>query len=331
MTPERILRLVDAETLAQSRIEARAVTSAVASMAGVESWYVTADVQSLARRVGSTVRAASQSAAGVTDAHLGRVLSDMIGAPAKTPGVLDLSRPLRHGVNSYEQTYARIAESVRYFESTGLSRLEAIQRTESRVDAMVRTDLALARRGQAHRVYTQTPRVTGWRRIIRPELSITGTCGLCVAASDRPYSRGDLMPLHERCRCTTLPIMGDDDPGRDLDTDALNSLYEQAGSTSAADLKNVRVKAVQDRELGPVLVDARHRIATPDGRERSARTFVPPAERDPRRMLTAELDSIARSLVGLEGRIGDGAPGLDAALTYQRERIALLTARLRAL
>jgi hypothetical protein len=41
--------------------------------------------------------------------------------------------------------------------------------------------------------------VTGYRRVIHPELSKSGTCGLCVAAADRIYYVDDLMPIHTNC------------------------------------------------------------------------------------------------------------------------------------
>lgn len=331
MRPEVAARLVDAESLSQARIESRAVRSAVAHVAAVESWYVPADVQVLASRVGSTVRAASIASAGVTDAYLARVLSYMLDAPPKTTGVLDLSRPLRRGARSYEQVYERVAETVRYYESTGLSRLEALERATVRADAMVRTDLALARRAQANRVYTRTPQVTHWRRILRPELSQRGPCGLCVAASDRVYSRHDLLPLHDRCKCTTLPILGDMDPGRDIDREMLDLLYEEAGSTYGAALKGVRVQIIDHGELGPMLVDGRHRTARPGSRQRRNPDRQPTSQRDPARMITAELDALTKSLANIEARIAAGVTGLDAPLTYQRNRIATLTARLRAL
>lgn len=336
MSVARARSLVDMETAAQAKVEREAVARAVAAVGAVESWYVPADVQALSRQIGATARSASRAAAGTTDAYLTRMLSMMLDAPAKSVGVLDLSTPLRAGVESYEQVYARVAEHVRYLESTGLSRWEAVERAQTRVDAMVRTDLALARRGQSRAVYAGTPRVTGYRRIIRPELSTTGTCGLCAAASGRVYSRDTLLPIHYRCKCTTMPILGENDPGREIDDETLAQIYDAAGSTGAADLKQVRFTVVQHTELGPTLVDPKHRSTHPGTRPsaepRSARGPQRPSMPvDPARMLAAEIRALESRLPMLESRAATGEPGLDQAIAYQRERIALLGTRLRAL
>lgn len=82
--------------------------------------------------------------------------------------------------------------------------------------------------------------VTRYRRIIHPELSKTGTCGLCVVAADRVYSIAALMPLHGNCHCTVLPIVGDNDPGLRLNDDDLKRIYKEAGGTASAKLRQTR-------------------------------------------------------------------------------------------
>jgi hypothetical protein len=66
------------------------------------------------------------------------------------------------------------------------------------------------------------------------------------------------MPIHDRCRCETLPIIGEQDPGQSLNGDELRALYDAAGSTKGSDLKRVRVKVREHGEIGPVLTDASH-------------------------------------------------------------------------
>lgn len=95
--------------------------------------------------------------------------------------------------------------------------------------------------------------VTRYRRIIHPELSKTGTCGLCVVAADRVYSIAALMPLHGNCHCTVLPIVGDNDPGLRLNDDDLKRIYKEAGGTASAKLRQTRVLTLTNSEIGPVL------------------------------------------------------------------------------
>ena len=103
--------------------------------------------------------------------------------------------------------------------------------------------------------------VTRYRRIIHPELSKTGTCGLCVVAATNTFTRGDLMPMHNRCRCTVAPITAEHDPGLKLNDSDLMTIYKAAGktagksySTNATDLTKLRVQVTNNSELGPVLL-----------------------------------------------------------------------------
>lgn len=113
--------------------------------------------------------------------------------------------------------------------------------------------------------------VTRYRRVIHPELSKSGTCGLCIVAANNVYSTAALMPMHDRCKCGVAPIVGDDDPGLRLNQDDLERIYRAAYeaasderrqwlndrgfdySTFAKDLANLRVTVTNHSELGPIL------------------------------------------------------------------------------
>lgn len=74
-------------------------------------------------------------------------------------------------------------------------------------------------------------KVLEYRRVLHPELSRSGSCGLCIAAADRWYSTAALLPLHANCKCGVAPAGSDYDPGFQLNSDDLKKLYEQAGGT----------------------------------------------------------------------------------------------------
>lgn len=118
----------------------------------------------------------------------------------------------------------------------------------------------------------------GYRRVIHPELSETGTCGLCVVASTRVYGKKMLAPMHSHCKCTTIGVSSSSDVGRqinqndadqafsllvgDADGDAsalpftredLDALYEEAGSTYADDLREYNMDYGVN-ENGPTIV-----------------------------------------------------------------------------
>lgn len=93
--------------------------------------------------------------------------------------------------------------------------------------------------------------VIGYRRVIHPDASKGGTCGLCAAAATQFYSKGTkgrLKPIHKRCRCTVLPILKGQDVGWLLNKIDLEAVYRAAGkkgaplSTDRGDLSNVRFK-----------------------------------------------------------------------------------------
>lgn len=49
--------------------------------------------------------------------------------------------------------------------------------------------------------------VERYRRVIHPELSKTGSCGLCVVAATNTFTRADLMPMHHNCFPAWVPVM----------------------------------------------------------------------------------------------------------------------------
>lgn len=181
--------------------------------------------------------------------HLGSMLSGRTVRPVGQVAVADL----RAGV-APEDVYQRLAVQFRYERSTGTDEPKALEHALTRADVMNQMDVALAARAQDQKALTVMQVAVGYRRVIHPELSKGGACGLCIVASDRRYKKSDLMPLHARCRCSvTMILRGGVDPGGSLNNLDLGDLYEAAGSTKAADLKRTRYTVQDNGELGPVL------------------------------------------------------------------------------
>lgn len=107
--------------------------------------------------------------------------------------------------------------------------------------------------------------VRKYRRVIHPELSKTGTCGLCAVAATNVFSTADLLPMHNNCKCTVAPITSSNDPGLTINRKDLDAIYRKAGSTSAADLKSVRVIVESHSEIGPILTQSQWRREYDDG------------------------------------------------------------------
>lgn len=110
----------------------------------------------------------------------------------------------------------------------------------------LREDMEAALRGG-----TRTGAATFFRRVIHPEMSEGGTCGLCVAAAHRKYSTPNLRPIHDGCKCTVAPGNDDIDPGKDLNDDDLDKVYKAAGTADGYTLKQARF-VYRDGDLTPV-------------------------------------------------------------------------------
>jgi hypothetical protein len=157
--------------------------------------------------------------------------------------------------------YERLARQYRYERSTGVDESKALDHVLTRADVMNQMDVSLAARSEAEKFFTEH-KITGYRRVIHPELSKGGVCGMCIAATDRVYRKNALMPIHDRCHCGVMPILGGFDAGSALnDRDlSLGDLYDNAAGgsqrtgTNMADLKRTRYAVDDHGELGPVLV-----------------------------------------------------------------------------
>lgn len=224
-------------------------------------WYDDLAVRRMAKDIATQVRPAQRLVAAQESAYLGQattLMSDRTIRPSRllTPTQVD---GLRAGVRP-DDVYARLANQYRYERAKGSPQPDAtiLHHVETRADVMAQTDVALAARQQWERFFTEN-KITGYRRIIHPELSKGGTCGLCIAASDRIYHSSRLMPIHARCACGVLPVIGGFDAGSSLNNLSMRDLYGNAAGdskrsgTSAADLKRTRYQVNEHGELGPVL------------------------------------------------------------------------------
>jgi hypothetical protein len=236
--------------------------------------------------------------------------------PARTPTTSARQATAPRTVDP-AQVYGRIADAYRYqVIARGLSEQQAQQRALQRTAVVAEADVMLAARAQARRFLTTTG-ARGYRRILHPELSTGGSCGLCVVAADRVYRIEQLMPIHDRCKCEVLPIIGRADPGLRLNRDDLDRLYGAAGGTTAgAALKRVRVAITEHGELGPVLVYANHTVRGPKD---VAATQAP----DRATRAAAQLAALEQSYAALLHR-QDHGEDVTGPLAWQRNRIAEL-------
>lgn len=316
--------------------EALTATQGASAPGGVQAGvlYDNELLDALGRQMAEASRTAQVQAFGLS-AQFERQVSLLLGGPAGpvvTPEVIG-----RRGVDPVE-VYQRPAGDFRFLrsldEDARLTVLEAVDRAEARLVRLAEDDVMLAARdGAAAGVVAVKAKL--YRRVIRPELSRSGSCGLCIAAADRFYKREDLLPIHGRCNCVVLPIINGIDPGRSMNKEDLEKLYRAAGtaagkksSTAGADLKRVRVQVNEHGEMGPVLVRQGQKFVDADeaAERRSARRgrsntrAEAPAAMSPE-WLRGQVAQFEERLAVLEARSAAGENVADP-IKYHREQIA---------
>jgi hypothetical protein len=293
---------------AAEELKTATATTTQAAWLAFEEWYDPIVVAAMATEMANLSTAAQQAAAGLTAQYATQV----VAATAATIVIPQPRSPfmrIRNGV-SLALVHSRPAEAYKKAIATGSTHAEALVKAGIRAAGLALTDLSLQEREVQREILTRAG-ITQYRRVIRPELSKTGTCGLCIVAADRIYSTGDLMPLHPpSCKCVTMPIIGDNDPGQSLNREDLDQLYADAGSNKADDLRRTRYVVNQHGEHGPVLSKEGDHFRGPD---------KVALEDDPERAARM-LDQVLPVLARLEAAGGPAGP-----LTYQRK----LAARLR--
>lgn len=243
-------QLVDAQAASRQNLTDMATSYATQQTMAFTDWYNDAAVAAWALSLALVIQSIQRQMATLTDAYLAQLSSTMTGRPVAPVGAIDIT-DLRKGTTA-PQVYRRVAEQYRYAVSTGADAKSATDKAVQRADILADTDVMLANQGQS-RKFMIVRKVSGYRRIIHPERSKSGTCGLCAAASSTLYRREELMPLHGRCKCTVAPVINGVDPGKILNRQDLDALYNQAGGTGREALKSVRYTVHDNSEIGPVL------------------------------------------------------------------------------
>lgn len=254
MTPAdqaQVLAAIKAQTAATGPLFTHATTAVQAQVADFTNWYDDTAVAAFAAETAARVQAVQHVAAAITDAHAQHVLTLIAPqAVSRRPSTIGVTA-LRKGV-TLPDAYQRLAVAYRYQVAEGKSPEKALKLVKDRGTSMASTDVQLAIRAQWQQ-FLETNRIDSYRRVLHPELSVGGTCGLCIAASQRIYHRSILEPIHDGCHCGVIPVIGGQDYGLNLNEDDLKTLYADAGSTSADDLKRTQYVIHQHGELGPIL------------------------------------------------------------------------------
>jgi len=327
MISQNLIKLIERQAALVTGLSVQTVQMLLQLWSPFREWTDHDVVLAMAARSATTVEAGQRAARMRQRAYMKFVYKELKidypqsqGLNVTIPGGVDI---YPRGVNPLE-VYQRPAEQYRYHASQGATDQVALGEALQRVTVLADTDLTLARREAMRDVYEATPTILGWRRIIHPELSKQGfSCGLCVVAADRVYSRGDLMPIHDECNCDTLPITEDNDPGRELNDDDLETIYDQAGGNSAGDLLKTKVYFLNHGELGPVISGGSRQ-----GSKQRARAKAD--QLDPEESFQRQIDMLKKSSAKLLARQSRGED-VRLSINWQRDRIATLERQLAAM
>lgn len=200
------------------------------------------------------------------------LMAQVVAPPtAEAPTGFEYPRPV-----DPVEVWRRPAEQYRYALSEGKSEVEALDAALQRAGHIGKDNAQLTKRNAAVAQFRRSEKVIGYRRIIHPELSKSGVCGLCIVAADRIYKDAELMPIHGGCNCSVAPVTKSNDPGLTLNREDLDTLYSAAQGNDYKTLKNIRVTSYEHGELGPVLARVGDKYLTPAEAESRRRKKKPP-------------------------------------------------------
>jgi hypothetical protein len=320
---QTLANITDRHADQRDSISEQLLKALVALWAAFAGWRDPDLVAGQAAQSATMVIAAQQRIRMLERSYLQVVLRDMQALPAKLPTLVN-PYP-RSGISPLD-VYERPATQFIYALSQGSSVAEATDVATQRLTDTATQDVILAERDEAQRVYQAAPKVVGYRRVIHPELSRTGTCGLCLVASDRFYKKSTLLPLHGGCNCDTLPITSDNDPGFKLRAEDLKAVYALAGqdgrpSTYAQDLLNTRVTIDEHGELGPILRKQGDSFRT--AAEAGRPPYVKPTPSSIRAAQTKALEQATSQIAELQSRYAAMPFDGDANGQQNADRVAL--------
>lgn len=315
---QRLLMLLEAQTRGYFGVVGMLMNQIRFLWNSFDRWYDGDLVQSHAARSASLTESAQRAVRSQTKSYFKFVYDQFQDLDFPTDAEIEAANEdaLDRVVNPLEE-WNRPAEQYRYARSTGVDDGEAIRIALDRAETLADTDMELAMRNSAGRILAATPKITGYRRVLHPELSESKqSCGLCIAASTRIYQKEKLLPIHEHCNCGVMPIVGDEDPGNTFNLDDLKLLYEALEETGKAELSRIRFKVDEHGELGPVL------------REEGAKSRIKKSKPITRReSIAAQIPSLEASLARLRERSKNGED-LREPINWQEDRLRVLKAEL---
>jgi hypothetical protein len=199
----QLLTYVAAQAAARQRIQDTVLTQLVALLRALLTgrWYDEPAIAAAVPQLDAVVRQGQDITRDITRTYLDQSLMALDATPPR----VDPELPARLRAVDVFAEWERPAEQYRYARSQGADDAQATLVAVERAQHLAVEDLDLAMRETTRRHLAAAEDVTGYRRVIHPELSKSGTCGLCVAAADRVYHVDDLMPSTPAATASPCP------------------------------------------------------------------------------------------------------------------------------
>lgn len=194
---------------AMNSLVAQAVTQIEAEWALLGGDFNDEAMERWVRRVTPLALGSQRAAGATTDAFLAMLIAEMTGERARPLG-LDRKMFTDAALRDLptRDVYRRPILRARYSISKGMTAEQARQAGLDRARTLIETDVRLAQRKVSSEVFSRVPGITGYRRTLT-----NASCPRCRVASEKVYRTGDLMPIHSKCDCGVVPILGNIDPG----------------------------------------------------------------------------------------------------------------------
>jgi hypothetical protein len=288
-----LVGLVERQTAQHGVLLDRAVNTLRAPLSAFQGWYDHSAITRLCVTLAGLLGGFEAVSARSADSYMAEAVSISTGKRYRPTGShrtqlgrigMDNASILGRIANSYrfqqgalDRTLAQAMRSVTPLADWTEPGAAAMDR----MTKIVQTNLQMAQRSQMLTTMGGSDAVTGYRRIIHPELATLGTCGLCIAASDRLYGKKVLLPIHPGCHCTVLPVTGKNDPNEINEID-FKQLYGDAAQfgkgTSAEALRQTRYRIDEHGEIGPVIRPESEPIRTEREAEKARQRIAVPAK-----------------------------------------------------
>lgn len=241
---------VDQASQQLANLTSVAAEQAAALWGGFTDWYTPDAITERAAAAADLSTQAQQAVVGLMAEYVAQMtalLRDSQSIPVPHVG-----GPVIRGGVDLADVHARTAKAYRLDFAQTHDVDAAVQAAFDREMGLIEADLMLAARAAQDEAMRGLD-VAHYRRVLRPEMSKSGSCGLCIAASLQVYTVDELMPIHDHCQCLTAPILDGLDPAQTLNEQDRQAIYQSLDDRGRADLAKIRVQVRDHGEYGPVL------------------------------------------------------------------------------